>query len=95
MDRDEVALADELVEFDVVDVATGAGLRRVQHQEQVVVVSMNLRYLIAVRAVPDCERMEPEGRRQCLLGLLVPLRHVDPDQPVGPGQQGGQVGRVA
>ena len=95
MDRDEVALADELVEFDVVHVAAGAGLRRMQHQEQVVVVAMDLRHLIAVRRVPNREGMEPEGRRQRLLGLLVPLRYVDPDQPVGPGQQVGQVGGVA
>ena len=95
MDRDEVALADELVEFDVVHVTTGTGLRRVQHQEEVVAIPMDLRHLIAVRRVPHGERMEPEGRRQRLLGLLIPLRHVDPDQPVGPGQQGRQVGRVA
>jgi len=95
MDGDEVALADELVEFDIVDVTPDAGLRRVQYQEQVVVISMNLGYLIAVRGVTDCERMEPKCRPQRLLGLFIPFRYVDPHQPVGSGQQGGQVGRVA
>ena len=94
MDGDEVAVADELVELDVVHVAAGAGLRRVQHQEQMIVVAMDLGHLIPIRRIPNRERMEPEGRPQRLLGLLVPHRYVDPDQPVGPGQQGGQLGSV-
>jgi len=92
--RDEIALADELVEFDIVHMAAGAGLRRVQHQEQMVVVTMDLGHLIPIRRIPNRERMEPEDRPQRLLGLLVPHRYVDPDQPVGAGQQGGQLGSV-
>ena len=83
MYRHQVALADELVKLDVVYVATRTGLRRMQHQEQMIVVAMNLRHLIPMLAIPNRERMEPEGRRQGLHGLLVARRHVDPDQPVG------------
>ena len=91
MHGDEIALADELVEFDVVHVAAGAGLRRVQHQEQMVVVAMNLGHLIAIGRIPNREWMKPERRAQRLLGLLVPHRYVNPDQPVGSGQQRGQL----
>ena len=85
----QVAIPDELVQFDVVHVAADAGLRRVQHQEQMVVVAMDLRHLIPVRRVPNREGMEPENRLQGLLGLLAPLRYVHPDQPIVSGQQGG------
>src|SRR6478736_8305894 len=74
--------------------ATGAGLRRVQHQEQMIVVTMDLGHLVPMRRIPDRERMEPEDRTQRLLGPLVPHRHVHPDQPVVAGQQGGQLGSV-
>ena len=94
MDGDKVAVANELVELDIVHMAAGAGLRRVQHQEQMVVVTMDLGHLIPIRRIPNRERMEPEDRPQRLLGLLVPHRYVDPDQPVGAGQQGGQLGSV-
>jgi len=89
--RDEIALADGLVEFDIVRVAASAGLPRVQHQEQMVTVAMNLGHLIVIRGVPNREWMKPERRAQRLLGLLIPHRYVNPDQPIGSGQQRGQL----
>ncbi len=94
MDRDEVALADELVEFDVVDVAPGAGLRRVQHQEQMVVVSMNLGYLIAVRASPESRA---DGTRRSSSGSARPARSTPvcrprPARRSGPDRAGRSVG---
>ena len=55
-------------------VPTDPGLRRVQHQEQMVVVAMKLGHLIPIRRVPNREGMEPKGRFDRLLGLLVPHR---------------------
>jgi hypothetical protein len=80
-----------MVDFDIVHVAAGAGLRRVQHQEQMATVTMNLRHLIVIRGVPNREWMKPERRAQRLLGLLIPHRYVNPDQPIGSGQQRGQL----
>ena len=94
MHSDEVALPDELVEFDVVNMPTGTRLRRMQHQEQMVVVAVDLRHLIAVGRVANRQRVEPERRRQRLLRLVVPLRDVDPDQPVGAVEQSGQLGNL-
>jgi hypothetical protein len=65
---------------------------RTVHRDDVV---MNLRHLFPIRRVPNRERMEPERRLQRLLGLLVPHRHVNPDKPVGSGQEDGQLGGVA
>ena len=95
MHRDEIAVADELIEFDVMHMPAGAGLRRVQHQEQMVLITMNLRHLIPIRRVPNRQRMKPERRPQRLLGLLVPHRYIHPDQPVGPVQQGRQLSSIA
>jgi hypothetical protein len=83
-DGDKVTVTDELVELDIVHMPACAGLRRV-HQEQMIVITMDLGHLIPVRRIPNRERMEPKGRTQCLLGPLVPHRNVDPDQPVGAG----------
>ena len=87
MDRDKVAVADELVELDIMHMAACAGLRRVQHQEQMIVVAMDLGHLIPIRRIPNRKWMEPERRAQRPLGLLIPHRDVYPDQPVCPGQQ--------
>jgi hypothetical protein len=87
--RHEVALTDELIEFDVVHVAAGARLRGMQHQKEMVVVEMNLGHRIAICRVPDRERMEAERRRQHPLGRLGPDRYVYPHQSVGSVQQAG------
>jgi hypothetical protein len=43
------------------------------------------------RGVPNREWMKPERRAQRLLGLLIPHRYVNPDQPIGSGQRRGQL----
>ncbi len=62
----------------------GRGLERVQHDEQRIVVFLDLRPLVALVRVLDRERMEAE-----LLGHLVDLvlrrlEQRDPDEAVGP-----------
>ena len=85
MDGDQVTGTDELVQLDVVDMATGAELGGVEHDEDVVTVGADLGHGIALDASLDRQGMEGEHLRQHPGSLLVPLRDVDPDQPVVAG----------
>ena len=76
---DVPAGADELVEFDIVDVPPGAAFRCVQHDEQVVAVEVHLRHRVALRAVARGPRVDAEPARQHLRGRVVPRRDVHPD----------------
>jgi hypothetical protein len=76
-----VVRPDELVEFDVVDVPRGAGLRRMQHDEHVVGVRVHLRHVVALDAVLHRERVEPEHVGEHPHRLGVARRHVHPDEP--------------
>jgi hypothetical protein len=87
VDGDQVAGADELVQFDVVDVAALAELGCMQDHEQVVLVGAHLGHGVALDAGLDRERVEAEDLPQHLGGLFVADRDVDPDQPVVPGEQ--------
>ena len=93
MDGDKVAVADELVELDVVHMAAGAGLRRVQHQEQMVVVAMDLGHLIAIRRIPNRERMEPE--RSSLSVCSACSSHTGTSTQTNPSVRASRVGSSA
>ena len=71
----------------VVNVPGGAGVGCVQHQEHVIGIDMHLRHLVALRAVPDRQRMEREHVAEQVFGRFVPGRDVQPHQAVRPGEQ--------
>jgi hypothetical protein len=87
VDGDHIAGADELVEFDVVDVAARAQLGGVQDDEEVVAVGADLGHGVALDTRLDRQGVEAEHLPQYPGGRLVGDGDVDPDQPVVPGQQ--------
>jgi Helix-turn-helix domain len=82
MDRDQVVRADELVELDIVHVAALADLRCVKNREDVIGLDVNLGHVIALGAVPHCDRVEAEHSRQHIDRLPVTDRDVHPDNGV-------------
>jgi hypothetical protein len=87
VDGDHKASTDELVQFDVVDMATGAQLRSVLDDEDVVRVDAELGHGIALDAGPDGQGVEAEHLRQHPSGLLIPAGDIDPDESVVTGKQ--------
>jgi hypothetical protein len=87
MHGDHRAAADELVQFDVVDVAARAELGGVEDDEDVVSVGPDLGHGVALDTRLDRQGVEAEHLPQHPGGLLVADGDVDPDQPVVPGQQ--------
>jgi hypothetical protein len=79
---DQVVRPDELVEFDVVHVPTAAHLRGVQHGEDVVVVEVKLRDVIALDTVTHGKLVKAEdvGQHGGVVGQAD--RHIHPDQRV-------------
>src|SRR6478672_356998 len=92
--RDEVVLPDELVELDVVDVPTGPGLRRVQHDEHVVGVDVHLGHGGAPDAVLDGLGVEAEDSAEHRHRVRITLGDVHPQHAVLAGHQGGEVGQL-
>jgi hypothetical protein len=82
VDGDHISRADELVELDVVDMATRAELRSVQHDENVVPVGAHLGHSVALHAGTDGQGVEAEHLRQHPGGLLVTDGDIDPYESV-------------
>jgi hypothetical protein len=82
VDCDQVVPANELVELDIMHMAALADLRCVKNREHVVGVDVNLGHVIALGAVPHCDRVKAEYPRQHIHGLLVTERDVYPDNRV-------------
>ena len=87
MDADHKARTDELVQLDVVDMATRAQLRSVLDDEDVVRVGADLGHGIALDAGPDVPGVEAEHLRQHPSGLLVADGDIDPDESVVESEQ--------
>jgi hypothetical protein len=85
--RHEEALADELVELEVVHVSALADLGRVDHHEEVVDVDVNPRHVVALSAVTDRHRVEGELLSQQAFGLGGPDADVEPAEAVSPLKQ--------
>src|SRR4029434_5641755 len=82
-----IASTDELVQLDVVDMATLAELRSVLDDEDVVRVGADLGHGIALDAGPDRQGVEAEHLRQHPSGLLIANGDIDPDESVVTGKQ--------
>ena len=82
MDRDEVALADELVELEAVDVAGLACERCVDDEEDVLVVGVDRGHEGALAAGAHDHGVGVEHPRQHGLVLVADLGQVDPDEAV-------------
>jgi hypothetical protein len=78
-DEDVDLAADELVVRRF-----GDGLERLQHDEELIVVLLDLRPLVAAARVLDGERMEVELRRHLVDLVLRRLEQRDPDEALGP-----------
>jgi hypothetical protein len=87
VDGNHKAITDELVQFDVVDMATGAQLRSVLDDEDVVRVDAELGHGIALDAGPDGQGVEAEGLRQHPSGLLIAAGDIDPGESVVASEQ--------
>jgi hypothetical protein len=64
MDHYEIPTADELVELDEMDVPGFSGLRRVENDEQVIGVGVDLRQMAPFEDIPNGQRVETEAVRQ-------------------------------
>ena len=82
MDRDQVVLADELVELDIMHMAALADPRCVNNGEHVVAVDVDLGHVIAVDAVPHGDRVEAEDMGQHIHRGLVADRDIYPNNGV-------------
>ena len=69
--RHQVAAPDELIELDEMDMTRLAGLRRVEDDEQVIRVGMDLGEMAALEDVAEGQRVEPETLRQRIRLLVV------------------------
>jgi hypothetical protein len=87
VDGDHKASTDELVQLDVVDMATRAELRSVLDDEDVVRVGADLGHGIALDAGLDGQGVEGEHLRQHPSGLLVTDGDIDPDESVVASEQ--------
>src|SRR5262245_16712360 len=65
--------------------------RCVQGEEDMVLVAMHRRRVIAASARLDDQRMQTEDMAQCGLGLCVPAGDIDPDEAAAALQQGWQI----
>ena len=91
--RDDVVLADEDVRLAELDVRRRAAqLRGAQHDEQRVVVLLELRPLVGVVRVLDGEVVQVELALHLAQQLLGRLVQADPDEAPGPGQHLVDVG---
>src|SRR5688572_10836788 len=95
MDRDQEIFPNELVQFEVVHVAACADLRCVHDDEYMVWVHMDSRNMVAVPAFADRHRMELELVSEQCLGVIVPLRNVQPEESVAAVPQVRQLSQVA
>jgi hypothetical protein len=87
VDGDHKASTDELVQLDVVDMATLAELRSVLDDEDVVMVGADLGHGIALDAGLDGQGVEAEHLRQHSGGLFVTDGDIDPDESVVASEQ--------
>src|SRR5262245_16510060 len=65
--------------------------RCVQGEEDMVLVAMHRRGVIAASARVDDQRMQTEDMAQCGLSLFVPAGNVDPDEAAATVQQSRQI----
>ena len=82
MGRHEIVTADELVELHEVDVAGLSRLGRVEDDEQVIRVSVDLRQVAALQDIPNGQCVEAEAVGQVLGHRLVTRPDIDPDEAV-------------
>ena len=87
MHRDQVVRPDELVELDVVHMTAAAELGRVQHREDMIVIEVDLRDVVALDAVAHRELVKAEHIQQHRGVRGHTDRHIHPDQRVRLVQQ--------
>ena len=95
VDGYQVPLAHELVERQHVTLHVLVELDVVQDEEHVVGVGVDLRDVALLRAVLDRVRVEVEHVLEVASRLLVECRDVEPQEPVAPFQELGDLGQVA
>ncbi len=91
---DQEVVADDLVELEQVHVAGPAEVRGLRGDEDVVLVGVHGRDVVALAAAFDDHRVAPQAGQQ-RLGLVVPRGYVDPVEAVVVGEQLDDVVRVA
>src|SRR4030095_15158193 len=87
VDADHKARTDELVQLDIVDMATRAELGGVLDDEDVVMVGADLGHGIALDAGPDVQGGEAGPLRPQPGALLVTDGDIDPDESVVASEQ--------
>jgi hypothetical protein len=78
---------DDLVELQQVHVTRLSGQRGVQHDEDVVLVPVQGRDMVALPARGDEQRVALQRLRQHSLGVVVPAWAVDPGEPFLMGKE--------
>ena len=87
---EQVVAADELVVLRELDLAVPCGLRRVEHDEDVVTVWMELDDLTRLAAFSHGKWVESEDLGQHAHGALVAVGDINSEEPILAGEQGRQ-----
>src|ERR687898_3159914 len=95
MDCDQETFADELIELQVVHVACGADLRRMNHDEEMVGINVDPGNVIALPRALDRDRMKSKIVGERPFGGFTPFRYVEPKEPVGPRAKCAQFLEIA
>jgi hypothetical protein len=88
---DQEVLPNELIQLQIVHVTARADLGCVHDDELVVRIHVDSGDVVTVLAFGDCHRMKVKLIRQDRLGVMAPLRNVEPEESVGAVPQGWQL----